>query len=97
MGANDIATEFCSEAVDREPEMRAEASTAESKFLCDKENDGGRTGKRPKIERKRVERTPNRSDNDKVKKWGQVIPKPRSCGVFNIAFPVGGIALSSGS
>ncbi len=68
-------TDLRSDAVDREPEMRAQAST-ESKSQCEKENDGVRTGKRPKIECKRIEHTPTRSDNNKVKKWGRMAKKP---------------------
>ncbi len=68
MGVNDVATDFRSSPVDRGPEMRAKART-ESKFECDDENGGDRAKKTPEIERKRVKRIPNRSDNDKVKKW----------------------------
>ncbi len=68
MEVDDAAMDFRSSPVDRGPEMRAKAST-ESKFECGDENGGDRAEKTPKIERKRVKRTPNRSDNDKVKKW----------------------------
>ncbi len=68
MAVNEVATEFRSSPVDRGPEMRAKAGT-ESKFECDDKNDEDSAEKTPKLERKRVKRTPDRSGNDKVKKW----------------------------